>query len=81
MASDKYAALDAAILSAIGAGPQTFAALMASSVGDEAREHETCERPDFRVLDARLQALRNGGKIKVDGRRRIWVLAQDGGAA
>ena len=80
MSNDKYAALDAEILSAIGAGPQTFAGLLASSVGDEAREHETCKRPDFRVLDARLQALRKGGKITADG-RRIWVLAQDGGAA
>lgn len=80
MASDKYAALDAAILSAISAAPQTFAGLLAGSVGDEARKHETRERPGFRVLDARLQALRKAGKIRPDG-RRVWVLAQEGGAA
>lgn len=80
MASDKYAALDAAILSAISAAPQTFAGLLASSVGDEARKHGTCKRPEFRVLDARLQALRKAGKIQPSS-RRVWVLVQEGGAA
>ena len=80
MASDKYAALDAAILSAIGAGPQTFSGMLNGSAGDEARKHGTRKRPDSRVLDARLQALRKSGKIKPDS-RRVWVLVRDGGAA
>ena len=81
--ASKYAALDAAILSAIGAGPQNFTRLLAGTVGDEARRHETRKRPDFRVLGARLQALRKSGRIKsvrIAGIGAAWVLV-GGGAA
>lgn len=82
MASDKYAALDAAILSAISAEPKAFNMLLVGSVGDEARKHETTGREAFRVLDARLQAMRRARRIKsVRGKLGpMWVIAEGGAA-
>lgn len=83
MSNDKYAALDAAILSAITTHDEVgFSEMLAGRIGGEARALETRDRPAFRVLDARLQALRKAGKIKSTPGRRgpVWVLAEGGAA-
>lgn len=83
MKSNAYAALDAAILSAIttheGAG---FSEMLAGRAGREAHALETRDRPAFRVLDARLQAMRKAGRIKsVRGKPGpMWVIAEGGAA-
>ena len=83
MKSNAYAALDAAILSAITTHEgASFAEMLAGCAGDEARKHETNGREAFRVLDARLQAMRKAGRIKsVRGKiGPVWVLAEGGAA-
>lgn len=84
MKSTQYAALDAAILSAItthgGAG---FYKMLAGRAGREAVNLETHGREPFRILDARLQALRKAGQIKSAwkaGFGVVWVLAEGGAA-
>ena len=83
MKSNAYAALDAAILSAITTHEgASFSEMLAGCAGDEARKHETNGREAFRVLDARLQAMRKAGRIKsVRGKiGPVWVLAEGGAA-
>lgn len=84
MKSNAYAALDAAILSAITTHEgASFAEMLAGCAGQEARKHETNGREAFRVLDARLQAMRKAGLIKsahLSGFGFVWVLAEGGAA-
>ena len=86
MSSDKYAALDAAIIkyvSASGKAGIKFSKLLAGPAGSGALVHQTERRDAFRVLDARLQALRKAGKIKAvrpNGSVAVWVLAEGGAA-
>lgn len=87
MSSDKYAALDAAIIKAVssrqGSRPGiTFSELLEGPAGSGALVHQTAQREAFRVLDARLQALRKAGKIKAVRRHGIavWVIAEGGAA-
>ena len=83
MSNDKYAALDAEILSAITTHEgASFSEMLAGRVGSEARALEDRYRPAFRVLDARLQAMRKAGRIKsVRGKiGPVWVLAEGGAA-
>ena len=78
-----YAALDAAILSAITANEgASFFELLAGQAGSEARALETKGRGPFRIMDARLQAMRKAGRIKsVRGKiGPVWVLAEGGAA-
>lgn len=75
---NKYTALDAAIIAAIKAKPGIgFSAMLAGNPGREAIAHETDSRESFRVLDARLQALRKSGQIAFRRADRVveagWV--------
>lgn len=70
----RYEALDAEILRCIGAGG---APLYNRFVGSEARKiAEAEQREEFRVIDARLKAMKKAGKIKfVRGKNAHWDLA------
>lgn len=59
----KYAQLDEKILEKIRLKPLGFTALQSPDLMSAAREFATAMRPDWRVLDTRLQALRSAGKI------------------
>jgi len=86
MSSDKYAALDAAIIKSVSASGKAgikFSELLAGPAGSGALVHQTDQREAFRVLDARLQALRKAGKIKAvrpNGSAVVWVLSEGGAA-
>ena len=78
-----YAALDAAIMSAITTHEgASFSEMLAGQAGSEARALETEGREPFRILDARLQAMRKARRIKsVRGKiGPVWVLAEGGAA-
>lgn len=72
----KFAQIDGAILEAIAGGRDTFTALQTRALMDQAAQlskpDRYGDRPAWRVLDRRLQALRKAGRIQfVKGR---WAL-------
>lgn len=70
--SNDHAALDAAILAAIRGGITTAGALESDpAVSCATAPHATWRRTAYRVIDARLQALRKAGKISFD-RKAGW---------
>lgn len=83
MSTNKYARIDAAIIKSVSDRDRgchagiTFSELLEGPAGSGALEHQTDQREAFRVLDARLQALRKAGKIKSVRRNgvAVWVMA------
>lgn len=83
--SANYTGLDAAIMSALKQGHNQFKVICKLPyVASEAKKHEIGTRPDWRVIDARLQALRKAGKIRFRRPSKIsdggWMLIEGGGA-
>lgn len=72
---DKYSALDAKIIGAIGGGRRGFGEVCAAA-RDEAKTLESSpgeKAEGWRIVDRRLQALRKAGKIRY-ARNSGWVL-------
>lgn len=62
--TSKYEKFDAAVLNAIKARPRVFAEIAGmDEIMDLAQPHVTESSPDWRILDRRLQVLRNKGFI------------------
>lgn len=62
-----YDHLDSLIVKAIHAGSSSLSEIMRGNVGNECqRIADATWRESFRVLDARLQALRKSGQITFD---------------
>lgn len=72
-----YEKLDALILARISRGPVSFAVLHAGDVRVECdRIGDDTRRQSYRVLDARLQALRKKGLIRY-GAKDGWSIAEE----
>lgn len=82
-----YTALDAAILAAMGANPVLFTAMLApgkvrsaaEALENEARGRTASkgdEKPAWRFIDTRLQALRKAGRIRYQRKPEGWVLVK-----
>jgi hypothetical protein len=79
-----YVGLDAAILSALKQGYGQFKTLCnLGYIAAEASKHATPQRPEWRVIDARLQSMRKAGKIRF-ARSGVhagrWLLVEGGAA-
>lgn len=70
----KHVGIDAAIISAIKGGHSDFGSISSRPyVASAAKEHITASKPEFRVIDGRLQALRKAGQIAYS-RKAGWVM-------
>lgn len=72
-----YSALDAAILECIKAGATEFSAINDGPVllAAQALVIDEDQKPGWRFVDARLQALRKAGRLTFN-RRDGWALAE-----
>ncbi|MFA7557199.1 MAG: hypothetical protein WCZ20_05300 [Hydrogenophaga sp.] len=73
----KYAEIDDLILKAIGAGRNTFCALLSGPAVRQAAAAADSQAEDWRVVDRRLQALRKKGAITYI-RAAGWSLVKPG---
>jgi len=72
--TDRFSAIDSAIVMAIGQGSQTFAALCKHpEVMPTAEAMASRQSYGDRVIDGRLQALKKAGSIRYANRR--WEVA------